>query len=249
MTKCKEAGDGLPPSSRLRDFVVKPTDVEPVLSLVQRDPTEGAALRRPLLRAAQAIFNAACEAQAIPRRRELVEKLKNLKIAAKVVAKLVLDPTILAIDPGIQETFGTPEGLDVSSAMARLIHIVDRHTKRLNAAAGQKGPMTAAHLYGRHSARLLCATVIVEAWRQLRGRPPAATTVGAQNACAELWRAAGGQRTEAVEQGNVCGGAGASWERHLKKARRPDPKRPDHALILQQAADIFFAWDANRRKT
>ena len=218
---------------------MKPTDVERVIELVRRDPTEGAALRQPLLRAAQAIFNADCEALAIPSRSELMEKLENLNTAAKVVGKLVLDPVILAIDPGIHETFGVTEGLDVPSAMARLIDIVERHTKRLDAAAGQKGPVTAAHLYGRHSARLLCATIVVESWRQLRGRPPAATKVRAQNACAELWRAAGGKPTEAVEQGNVCGGAGASWERHLKNARRLDPQRPDHAFILQRAADIF----------
>lgn len=249
MTKDRRAGVGSPPAPFREPLAITPTDVAPVIALIQRNPAEGAALTQSLLRAAQAIFDADCAASAIPPRRALAQRLASLKEAAEVVATLVLDPSIQAVAPGIHETFGASEGLDVPSAMGRLVRVVQRQLKRLDKAQGQKGPKSAASLFGRHSPRLLCATVIVEAWRRLRGRRPAATTETAQLACAELWRAAGGRPTDAVKQGAVLGGEGASWERHLKHARKLNPENPEHAFVLQQAANIFTPGTRTNEKT
>jgi hypothetical protein len=196
-------------------------DVSDVLRAIGVPVSDSIAWTDILRRATQAIFNAQFDADKMPKRSELLEKFAKLEAAAMTVSRLVLDPMVLNAAPDLWNAFGSLEGLDVPGCMSRLLYLIEsrRHLVQVG-----RGRVTSGPSYGHYGGRLLCAMVIIESWRRLRGRRPGSKNPKAQDACALLWRSAGGTQSEAVLHGEVE--RGASWERQLNEALKPGDLTP-----------------------
>lgn len=225
-------------------------DVSRVLEYLSDRKHDANCLKPALESAARAVFEAELEAGQMPRRDDLRKKLEAIEAAAKTISKLVLHPAILATVPHLCQVFGPSVGFDVPdvlAAMNRLLRVIYQEKRRI---LHGRGRQTSARSFGRISSRTLCARVIVEAWRRVRGRFPGANNLRAQQACAALWVAAGQKSSDRAQSGDVV--EGAAWQRHLRDARKLDKqsadgasKRPTDpasvlaAIAIQRAADIF----------
>jgi hypothetical protein len=216
----------------------KPPDVSRVLAaMVSPKKREVPAdVQTTLRRAVQVIFDAERRAGGMPRRAVLRRNLLKIETAAKTIARLVCDPSIVQVEPRLHGVFGPPAfdeaGLDVPGAMNRLVRLATRCRQRIRTGAGRAN---AGPSFGEYGGRELCALIIVQAWQRMHGRAPSPKNDHAQEACAALWEAACQQPNSIkAKRGDVT--EGAAWERHLKAARALDPSRLQMARSDRLAA-------------
>ena len=203
-------------------------DVSRVLKYLSAGKRDASCLKLQLEQAAHAVFDAEMEAEQMPRRSDLRGKLDEIEAAAETISRLVLDPAVLAAVPQLHQAFGASAGLDVTDvpgAMARLLHLTEKAKRRIRRG---RGSVTTAQTFGRISSRLLCARIIVEAWRRLHNHSPSPNNEHAQLACAALWAAAGQKPSPGVRDGSRA--EGTSWQRHLRDARNLDKTSDDEAV-------------------
>jgi hypothetical protein len=196
-------------------------DVGRVIVRLSNKKSSAEPLRKKLERCSEEIGRAAMTAEAMPRRRVLREKLATIANRANELRKLIRDPDIIN---SLQDRFiyavGDDRGFNADIMLSRLSCLANEAMPLVEDGPGSQN---SAPGLGYIDAKLLCASVIVQAWRQINGREPGSETGNAQLACAELWRAAGQKDLSKVEDSDVSAPA---WKRHLASARTTNTKPP-----------------------
>jgi hypothetical protein len=194
-------------------------DVSEVIKHLSAAGRDASCLKVPMERAAQAVFEAELDEIRLPARSELREKLDEIEGAVETLSRLVRDPHVLAAVPGLDQAFEACDGCDVPGALARILRRTEPVKQQLPPGPGRA---TCAPFLGRINSRLLCARVIVEAWRRLRDRAPNPLNKTAQLACFCLWHAAGGKQKPSARVLKGDADEGDLWQRHLREALKLD---------------------------
>jgi hypothetical protein len=122
-------------------------------------------------------------------RAEMRQKLAALTNAARSILPSISDTRILE---QLDDADGEPVSAEFLNAFANHLTGFAGLTERAAAAIREGGGRDRAHAVNAVSARRLCAIVIYEAWRLVRGKAPAPGNATAQRAACGLWRMSGG---------------------------------------------------------
>jgi hypothetical protein len=148
---------------------------------------------------------------AAPGRLGLRNDLNEIIRATDMLTKLLTEQAISDMAPEVANALSDSH-VDTATVLSRVTRLAERRLSLLGIGAGQ-GKAPAA--FGSPSPEIQCAAAVAEAWER-SGRSADNRNEGAQEACAALWRLAGGE-TSTRECG---GGLDGRWDRHLRTVAR-----------------------------
>jgi hypothetical protein len=168
-----------------------------------------------------------------PTRAATRQKLKRVRRAADELGVLLNDPQIASLIPKNEPPVPFREWpLPTAQQVRELSGSMSEWLSRIPGGAGSARLDDAL---GWPRGRLLCAVGIASFWEEMRGSLPGKRNHEALEACALVWRVAGGAPTRAAQAGDVDDRL--SWERHMTEAVQGfrDPRAADavvHARLI-----------------
>jgi hypothetical protein len=146
-----------------------------------------------------------------PRREELRAKFTALAEAARETERLLADPALRHI---LSFRRAPKRALSLDWQMRVQMRWMSACAMReARAIRSGKGRDIHVPIGGGLSAREICAAIVAVAWRRARGEEVRHTSGDAQQACAALWKIAGG-----IDRS--WGNTPAGWRQHLEKAKQ-----------------------------
>jgi hypothetical protein len=171
------------------------------------------------------------EEESPARRAETRSKLIQIAKCADAINALTGDDAV--IDALRILANDTPEPLNATAGCEHLAELARRARLAASAIPKRKGGDTLANVFGRPSAKLLCAAMVREAMKRLskHGKAPGERNEKALAACGHLWRAAGGTPLPGDAGDDPNGG----WIRHLRDMR----SKGEAVSAILSAEDCF----------